>query len=281
MKILLLDGWCLAMWNKKLFCVQLKRVFGGWLFRISCLLSVVIIACQTYTNLSPIYLEGWAGGPITMYSRWVGNDIGSFSASLFYYVMPLLAMLPFGIQYILDMRNGYLKNLMIRVPARQVIVSYGVCNFIGAFLSSLFPYFLSLYVNALLYPSLIPEPSSLQYAVSSASLFGDLFYTHPLVYCILYSVISALYPALLALVGMGISFYLKNIFLSLVFPFLFNFLVSYLALTLHMSFLSPLHIFQPTQQVVGSPAVILGWYGICLIAAAILFWRHMNQYELY
>lgn len=250
------------------------------MFRLSCWISLVLVASQTYTNLSPIFNEGWSG-PTTMYARWIGNDIGSFCASLFYYVTPLLAMLPFGIQYLLDMRSGYLKNLMIRVPFQTVIVSYGVCNFIGGFLSSLFPYFLSLYINSLLYPSLIPEPSTLQYSVSSISLFSDLFFSHPLVYCVLYSVISALYPALLALVGMGISLYLKNIFLSLMFPFLFNFLVSYLALTLHISFLSPLHIFQPTQLVTGNPAGILGWYGVCLIATIILFWRHMKNYELY
>lgn len=260
--------------------MQLRRLFGGWAFRISCLIEFVLVAAQTWMNHTPIYEDNWTG-PVTLYAHWIGNDIGTFAASLFYDLLPLLAMLPFGIQYLLDKQSGYLKNLMIRVPAGAVILSYAVCTVAGGFAVVFFPFAVSLLVSALQYPALLPEPITLQYSVSSSDFLSGLFFSHPLVYCLVYSAICALFFSVFALAGMGLSFYFKNIFLSLLFPFLFEFLFSYLALTIHAAYLAPLYIFMPSQQINVTPLSILGWYGVCLFVSACSFAAHLKNYELY
>lgn len=268
------------MWNKKLYIVQLRRLFGGWMFRISCLVSIILVIAQTWQNHTSIYEAGWPG-PVTLYAHWIGNDMGTYAASLFYDLLPLLAMLPFGVQYLMDRQSGYLKNLMTRVPVKAVALSYAVCTAIGAFVASFFPFALSLLVSALQYPALLPECTTLQYGVDSGGFFSVLFYSHPFVYCLVYSGICALFFALLALVGMGLSFYFKNVFLSLMFPFLFDFLFSYLALTVHMAYLAPLYIFTPSPLVDVTPVSILGWYGLCLAVSVCLFAACFKKYELY
>ncbi len=268
------------MWNKQLYRIQFRRLFSGWMFWASCAVSTVLVVMQTYTSYNPIYRDSWAF-PASVFSRWIGNDIGTFAASLFYDLLPLICMLPFGIQYLIDKQNGYLKNLMIRVPAKAVITSYGVCTFIGAFVACMLPFLLSLLINSLLYPALLPESTALTLAAPSAMLFGTLYYTHPFLYCFLYSAITAIYEALLVLAGMAFGFLIKNIFFSLVLPFLFNFLASYIALSLHITVLAPIYIFQPTQQVLGEPSIILAWYAVCLLPTLVLFGRHMRNYELY
>lgn len=267
------------MWNKKLYWMQLRRAFGVS-FWIACGISSVLVIMQTISVRTPIWPEN-ISYPVSIFNQWIGGESYSYASSLFYVFLPLIAMLPFGVQYLVDQKNGYLKHLALRVPATQVVLSYQICNFLVAFTASLIPFLLSLYICSMQYPALRPQAVTHTFSSGYGSMLSGLFYTKPFGYCILYSVLIAVYQALLASVGMGLSFFMKNTFLCLLCPLLLNFFSSYVAMKLGLGSLAPLYVFQPTQVIPAKPIVVIGWYLACIGVVWILWKRYVKEYEIY
>lgn len=267
------------MWNKKLYRVQLCRAFGSGFF-ISCCISSVLVLMQTVSVKSPIWPENLPY-PASVFNQWIGGESYSYAASLFYIFLPMIAMIPFGVQYLIDQKNGYLKHLAIRVPAVQVVRSYQICNFFAAFAASLLPFLFSLYISAMQYPALRPQALTHTFSSGYGSMLSGLFYTHPFIYCIVYSTLIALYQALLSSVGMSMSFFMKNTFLCLISPLLLHFFSSYAAMKLGLGVLAPIYVFQPTQVIPTKPIVVMGWYFVCIGLSWVLWKRCVKNYEIY
>lgn len=222
------------------------RLFTSKLMLISIILSSILALAQPFFMQGPVYDASW-NYPASVFCKWIGGEFYSFPGQLLFTLLPIIAMLPFGVQLFLDIKSGYLKNLLIRKSKFQVISSYYVTTFCSAFMACALPFFINLLVNSAIYPSLLPQASSGSYRPLFSGIGVALFYTHPYVYSVLYILFIGMFMGLLSCVGVAASLFIKNAFLTLLFPFIAYFGFSLFTSILNLNILNPLFFIQPTQ----------------------------------
>lgn len=179
------------------------------------------------------FLSSIDGNPMTnassLYNHWIGGEAMSLGFTLFFTLLPLIAVLPYGWSYFIEDKNGYVKTVVIRSNKWQYFLSKYLATFIAGGLVILIP----LVVNFLLVASFVPAitPSmvySLRYPVMIGSLWSTLFYTYPLIFVLLYVILNFIFAGLFATMSLAVSFFLRNRIAIILTPF-------FLIMTLHYS----------------------------------------------
>lgn len=88
----------------------------------------------------------------TLYNHWMGGEMQSFGAICFFYVLPLLAAIPYGWSYFVEKRSGYTKYLMIKGGKRE----YFICKYVAVFCSGGLVVLLPLILNFILVAMFVP-----------------------------------------------------------------------------------------------------------------------------
>lgn len=246
--------------------LNFARLFKSRLALVALVMSNVLALAQPFFMHGPVYESGW-NNPASVFCKWIGGEFYSFPGQLLFTLLPIIAMLPFGVQLHIDSKNGYLKNLLTRKPKWQVILSYYITTFCSAFTVCVFPFFLNLFVNAALYPSLLPQASSGSYRPLFSGVGVALFYRHPYIYSCLYILFIGVFMALLACVGLAVATFIKNAFLALLFPFISYFGFSLFTSIISCNILNPLYFIQPTQTQ-NTPAIV---YALFLVLMCTIF----------
>lgn len=195
--------------------------------------------------------------PNSVFNQWIGESSASMQQMLYYLMLPILAALPFGDSFYLDMKTGYIKNVFIRSKKSQYYAAKYLSTFVAGGIAVTVPLLLNLALSASFVPSLLPDPISGTYVVVEANMGSGLFLTHPYVYTFLYLALDFVFAGLLAGISLSISFFVSNRFIVLLAPFI-GYLVffAFTELTKH-SILDPVYFLMPLQIVPASPIVIL------------------------
>lgn len=62
--------------------------------------------------IDPLYV------PTGLFNNWMGNELYPIQCYIFYLILPLLAVLPFGSSFFEDRKNGYIINVCTRVDKK-------------------------------------------------------------------------------------------------------------------------------------------------------------------
>lgn len=163
------------------------------------------------------------------YKAWVGGDSLSLAASLFYTLLPVAAAMPFGWSYYVERKNGYLKNVYSRVDRKIYLTG----KTIAVFLSGTAVVAVCLATNILLVLAKIPliSPSAwynLYNQVKFGTLWADLYYSMPGLYVLLYTLLTAFYGGVFALLSFAAGCWFRNVFAVLFSPFLLMMTAGYI-----------------------------------------------------
>ena len=222
---------------KKCFALHWERMLHGRKFKIALCIGIAIAVLQwldsTYLLTDPgrigAYLfpvddlvgvsEISMEAPNTVYEEWIGVDKFSFFAVVFYMAMPLLAVLPYGTELLEDHLSGYNRHVVIRKNRE----AYYLTGFMTAFLSGMLVIAIPMVINFLLhtstYPLLIPQDGRGSAPIGRVTMWGALFFEHPLVYTLIYLFIPSFYCGLVACFSVAIGLVFEQRFVSLFFPF--------------------------------------------------------------
>lgn len=163
------------------------------------------------------------------YNSWVGGEELSLASTLFFSLLPIGAVLPFGWSFYSERKSEYLKNIATRIDKK----AYLFCKAIAVFLSGALVVLIPLLVNILLVSAFVPicDPF-VGYTFYNHVFFGglwvDLFFTNPALYMLLYVLLDTLYGGIFALLSFAFAFYVKNMLAVILLPFLFMLLFGYL-----------------------------------------------------
>lgn len=198
---------------------------------------------------------GFGGNPMvqssSLFNHWIGGEASSLGYTLFFTLLPLIAALPYSWSYFIENKTGYVKSVVTRSSKSQYYLSKYIATFIAGGLVVLIPLVINFLVVACFVPAITPTKMyPLYYAVGHGSLWSQLFYTHPVVFVLLYLILDFIFAGLFATMGLAISFFIKNRIAIILIPFFFILVLHYSRTFLAYKYyneISPLHYLHSTS----------------------------------
>lgn len=274
------------LWRAKSFWIALLLGFimaglNAW-YQIKMMLQMALIdVVRAYGWVNPTDQSG------TLYNCWIGNESSTFGFSLFYFLFPVVCVVPYGWSLASEMQSGYLKNIVTRANRKRYFVTKYWTTFLGGSVAGTLPLILNLFANAMFIPPIKPDIWYPYYMMLQTDFLSDLFCEYPLIFNGLYFLFSAIYFGLIAGCAWSFSFVLRNKTLSVIVPVGVLLLLHYISGLVSYSSckydLSPLYCIHPTPVRYHSSGWVLLTYMIIMVvfSYAVAKIKGNEKYEVY
>lgn len=288
---------------KRIFSMELKKVLGNRWFILSVAFGFLCAVMTLVSVLRGYYSETGSYGvarmldeaqlaalddftqSATLYNSWLGSEGVTLGHSLFYTLLPLLAVLPCAWCFTEELRSGYLHMAVPLCGRRRYMTAKMGAYFLSGGLIALLPQVFSLLATALFIPAVKPNVLYyIYYPITHGAMLSGLFYAHPLLYVAAILLMDFLFGGLYTWLSMATALWTKNRLHCVMVPFLVV-LAGDMArnLILYISYLeiSPLillHPMAPTNIVKGW--VVLAWMGLFLLASVPILLGKGTRYEI-
>lgn len=284
---------------RKLLKVELKKAFFSRWFIIALLIGIVLVSVSAYQTAVVYYGENGMADYIrycisnkvipkdglegmTLYNRWLGATMDT-SSVVFFYLVPLLAILPCGWNASEEINGGYLKVVVPQIGRKKFYFAKLLAAFISGGAVVAIPLLCSLCVTATIVPAIIPHPyNNMYYWVYHGDLLSSLAFSHPLVYALVYIVLDFIFAGFFACLPLIVALRSEKRIAALVVPYIAvilcdaarNFL-NYICF-IEISPLNLMHSLPP--QNAAKPFVLIAWLLIFSVAILVFGLRKgVNQ----
>lgn len=208
--------------------------------------------------------------PACLYEGFIGGEGYTFWNQLYFYLIPLLAALPFGSSFFRDERTGYLKNIYTRVKKRDFLAAKGIVTLVSGAVSAAAPYVMSFLFNALYVPAVVPNEVALHSNVIDRMAMSEWYYLKPWLYFGAYLLLIMLCGGAMAVISLLASFVAGNRLVVLVAPFLLYYSLDYLCMQLGKEYCSICRAINPMQAAPKYYVPVQNLFpGLILLAAAV------------
>lgn len=202
---------------RKAILFECKRGFGTRGFLISCLIGC-LISILDYLFFCKIFWTELSDKIVSQ--MWIGLDFQLAFNQLYYILLPILASLPFAGSYYQDLKTGYVKNLCIKMSRREYFLAKSIAAFLTAQIAVMLPLLLNLMLCMGTVPMRLPEKLTfLNASILDRSLFAEIYYTYPIIYCVLFILLDGLFAGILALYSICIAEWVESAFSAIATPF--------------------------------------------------------------
>ena len=194
----------------------------------------------------------------SLYNCWIGGESFTLSFSVYFFVFPLLAALPYGWSLQQDIRSGYMT---VTIPL--------VLNFIA---------------TAMILPAVMPDRAYPFFSVGQSDFLGDMYYGQPMLYFAIYLAIIFVECGLIAGLALVIGYFAKYKVVCVLIPFGVILFIHYFKHIINTQYeLSPLYFLHPTPVVRYNNGWIILGFGVLMavITAAVLLIKGRDTYEIY
>ena len=224
--------------SKRIFQIECCKAFKNRWFCISLIISGVFAFCGAYIMISNyffridmwkllmdengVFIKNPHVNAETVFNSWIGGDVGTWSASTFFFLFPMLAVVPYGWSLISELKSGYIKNIFTRMDRRDYLRAKYLAAFLAGGVSVVLPMLMNFLTVACFIPMRMPEASEdMYYGVFGGSLWAEIFYTCPILYVLLYLVLDFVFAGLWATVSLSVAYFVKNKATAIFGPYLF------------------------------------------------------------
>lgn len=213
--------------------------------------------------------------PACLYEGFIGGEAYTFWNSVYFYILPVLAALPFGWSYFQDETTGYLRQIYSRVSRSQYLTAKMIVTFCSGAVGGALTYILSFAVNALYLPAVKPNEVAQHTFITNRIFMAEWYFSKPWLYFGVYLLIIMLCGGLLAVSSLLISFVARNRLIICMFPFILYLSADYLLMELGLEKYSIAGIINPMMadsKVDMNFPLIAGIFGILLLLCVFSFW---------
>jgi len=223
------------MWN--ILKNECKRsIFNKWII-ISMVVVSVFCAIQFYdcfeSRMKHIDMVKELGQyksvnvcKVTAYERWLFFQPNLYRYALIF-VLPILAVLPYGMSYYSDLKSGYVKQIATRISMKVYTRAKYIATFLSGGIAITFPLFVQFFIIATIYP--LHKPYRFDGSlIGQYSFATDFFYEHPVIYTILRMLVIFVISGLLATISLLVSKYIYNLFSVFITPFVVCFILQFI-----------------------------------------------------
>lgn len=183
-------------------------------------IGLIIIGWHLYQHVwGPGIASENAYCPESVFYRWIGASSYPMQSYLYYLILPLLAVLPGGINYYEDLKTGYLQNIYTRTKCQNFLAAKYISVTIAGGIAVVVPLLVDLYATCIRFPALIPEPI-MSFGPERTAFGFQLFYSHPWIHTILFLVLDFLFAGAIVGISLVTTFYTEYKFAVLITPFI-------------------------------------------------------------
>ncbi len=193
----------------KLLKTELWKAFHNWYFFIAILIGTVLSAAYTieiwretvprireYLAMDPVpwMIKSVDGFPVS--ELWMGGQSVTLSSSLFYMLWPLLTAMPYSWSFWKEKRDGIADQIMVKRGRGEFFAAKYLAVLISGGSVVFWTYAISFMMNATFLPMAYPKFDTS--AVHHGCVLSGMYYTQPLLYCILITFICSFYGGVTA-----------------------------------------------------------------------------------
>lgn len=218
--------------------IELKKTVINRFFVISVLIGIIFVVMSACFVVANYYSDNGVIGIIrriesagfsaninveatSIYNSWIGGEIYSLGYTLFFTLMPILAMLPSGWNLFEEIRGGYLKVIIPRCGREMYFISKYISVFIGGGLSVTIPLVFSLLLVGFFIPAIRPNVIyNIYFSVFHGDAFSGVAYSAPMLFTLLFICIDFIFSGLFACLSITAVLIFKQRSASTVMPFL-------------------------------------------------------------
>lgn len=164
----------------------------------------------------------------SLFARWLGADVASFSTSAFFFLLPMMAVLPYGWSLAGELKSGYIKNVLHRTSRSTYFLSKYMAGFVSGALVVMIPLIYSILVLAIFLPALKMEKIYPYGTIGQGCMWSGIYYEHPYIYCILYIILDGIFAGLMAALSMAAAFFVKSRVTVVLLPFFLMLFLDYM-----------------------------------------------------
>lgn len=191
--------------------------------------------------------------PISVYNTYIGINHTSVASSIFYFILPILAALPYGSSLVSEKKSGYIKSVIIRSGKSKYYISKFIAAFFSGVLVCIIIMTFSMIFSFMFLPNIKPDVITSTFpAAFRSNMWSNLYVHHPLVYLLLYSGIDIFYSGIFALISIASTFIADYKFTVLASPMLVYIAGSYFIDFLGLQNINPMVFLPQTQSICAS-----------------------------
>lgn len=287
---------------KRVLKIELRKAFKSWYFAAALAIGSIFVLFSAYYQINLYYSDvgfmqmideveemGYVKYPVApmsiLYNSWIGGESVSLGFSLFFTLIPLLAVLPYGWSFSEEKRSGYIKVIVPRCGRIHYFSAKFIATFLSGGVAIVGPLILSLLVCSFVFPAVKPDVIyDMYYSLHHGSMLSALGYEHPMIHVAIYLCIDFVFSGLFACISISVSFFFKQRLAPLVVPFLILMGADLMrTLFLYISYVevSPLLLMHPIPVANSTKAIVmLGWFFFfSIITIFVVFWKG-KRYEI-
>ena len=205
----------------RIFKLEIKRAFRNRLFAATLCVAFAICVWHFMENVwiwrMYVYYDTY---PLSAYEKWIGADNASVQPLLLYLIMPALCAIPYGRSFYFDVKSGYAAQIISRGKKSDYIrAKYGAA-FVSGALIGMIPLVFDFLLTAMVFPMVIPQVGTGTFPVAAMDIMSGVFYTHPLVYNLIFVLIDGCFWGLLNCAVLWAVNFVRNRFWILLTPFM-------------------------------------------------------------
>ena len=219
---------------KAIYTNEIKRAFNTIGMKLALLVGCALSIWHVITVIMPISegqnYELSANAiddlyvPISLFSTWMGNELFPIQSYIFYLILPLLAVLPFGSSFFEDIKSGYIINVCTRVEKKIYFKAKYLAVFLSGGVAVVAPLLLNLVLSSMFMPAFIPDNGTVG-TISPTTMAYEVFFTHPLVYVLMFIVIDFIFAGVMATLALSYTYFTEHRFGVMIVPFVFYFFI--------------------------------------------------------
>ena len=142
----------------------------------------------------------------SVFYNWIGASSFPMQSYLYYFIVPLIAVLPAGHSYYQDIHTGYIRQVYTRISRNDYLIAKYVSVFLSGGFAVVFPLLLNFYLTMLRFPLLKPEPI-MDYGPDRTSFGFELYYSHPILHTLLFLSLTFLFAGGFAGIALLTTYY--------------------------------------------------------------------------
>lgn len=225
--------------NRNLIRHELSKIFGNPIFALALILATAIsmaAAIEAWWTLEAerkqLLSFGYGIGLQSQtylgqtressFGNWIVVSANApLSASVFFYALPLLAMLAGSWSCLFERLSGYDMQICTRVSRKAYVNVKMLSAFLSAFTVTAIPLLVNFLIVSMLFPAYLPRVDESTYVgLYLHSYFSGLFYSHPLSYVLAYTLFDAVTLGTLSMAVTGFSILFRSRIKAIIVPYL-------------------------------------------------------------
>lgn len=204
-----------------------------YLLSFSLVIYHTVTKAEIYNSFYTAYKTGAVQGnpmitAVSLFCNWLGADVTSFAASVFFFLLPIIAVMPYGWSLAGEIKSGYTKNIISRIPRKVYFFSKYLASFVSGALAVMIPLLLSFLLVSLFLPALHMENIYPYGAIGEKSMWAELYYSNPFLYSMMYILLDGVFAGLIACISTVLAFFTRSRVSVVLMPFFLMLFLDYI-----------------------------------------------------